>query len=443
MALKVAQEELEVDKYLDEQLNAKQTGEYDKLFYDVKEQQSEPEKPADEETSTDDITDEGEDASTDGEQTPDEETSVATESMRSDQIDLITEETLSQESWEAVGYYGGKLLGILKTFSMIGLHYGAIAIRKVFKGILYALGNLVSGLLRSIVTLNEQRIRITQSFENSLENIQTLKKALDAIDNAKELDDQVYGQVKIINSLKIADSVDFTHNLEVLNGFLSKSFSSLGTSVNQDLTAIKQLIVYVTSNTVKSPDDLLNVSPLTSHLQSGSVDGFQEHSDLLESYVLPEELPGDVELIGYLPKSSLDNIDEISKAYNESTLFLGFNKNKYHSVDTVPYLTKDELVKFIDSLETVCKTAIQHVEFYQKLDRDKKALRYNFRLYISAIVGSSRKISIADSLVNHVSLKAMFIDRVYMPAAIDIHDYTIRVVIAGLQFAKANISKLS
>jgi len=79
---------------------------------------------------------------------------------------------------------------------------------------------------------------------------------------------------------------------------------------------------------------------------------------------------------------------------------------------------------------------------YETVAKKKKAIRYNFKSYFSNIIAADTKVSIGDSLLQYSYLKVVFADKVYLAAAIDLHDYSIKVLTNGIRLAKDNIKKL-
>lgn len=417
---RLAIEELEIERYLDQQLEAEKSGEFDNLYNAVlNEQESQKE---DDESEDEDTTDEDE-----------AKTVASIESLRA----------LSLEDFNDARQFLLDVGDVIKTLASIGLHYGPRILSQAYKGVLYAISKLISGLFNGLLALQKHRQRLNESFDKSKANITALRQALELIETPADTAELTYSNQKVINSLKIGDQVDLVANLKVLNEFLMTTVKSISTGIDSDIGAIKQLIAYASSNTVKSPHDLMTQMPMTRLLESKVVEGFGEASELLTSYGYPHRLPGDVELIAQLPNSSIDNIDDIVKAYNKASLFLGFNAQEFRPVDTLPYLNKEQLVMLLNSLEHLCDSGLQHIEFYNQIERHKKSLRYNFRLYVSGLLESSKRVSVSESLIDYVSLKSMFIDRVYLPGAVDMHDYVIKVVSNGLKYAKENVTKLS
>lgn len=426
--LLIACEELEVEKYLDKELQADKLDEFDNLYESIKQ-------------TEDDKQDQPEPSESDDTQDLSDSADVATESLRELRYEI------SVEDWSSVGHYASKtvefLAGAGKYLAAIGIHYTPIMLSKVYKGVLFSITKLVSGLINSVVAIQKQRLRVTESFQKSKDDIESLRKAIGLIQEPSDISDLQCINRNVINSLKIGSSNDLNKNLSVLEDFLSTNIKSISSSIDSDIGYIKQLITYVTSNTVKAPNEMMSDIHITKYLTEKVIEGYNEQSDLIKSYGYEYELPGDVELIAQLPISGLDNIDSISKAYNQSSIFLGFNNSSFEEIDSISYMDKDALFRFLDTLDQVCTAGLEHVNFYTRVENHKRNLKYNFRLYISAIVNSSRKLSTADSLIDYVNLKAVFIDRVYLPAAIDIHDYTIKVVSNSLRFAKDNVVKLS
>lgn len=80
---------------------------------------------------------------------------------------------------------------------------------------------------------------------------------------------------------------------------------------------------------------------------------------------------------------------------------------------------------------------------YTRLLRENEKLKLGYRYYYQGLVESDEKKSLHDSLAEFVYLKQAFINKVYLPAAIDMHDYVASYLMRALRFTKENVKALS
>lgn len=396
---------LEVEKLLDEQKQANASSEYDMLYQSVIDAQS-----------TDTVEDELE---------------LENATVLEPDYEVATED-LSLASFKDA----------LVSLAQIGIHYSPILLSKLYKGTVYGIGRLVTGLVNGIQSIADYRIRHQQSFESLREDIAKLQRILDTLD-VKTVDEGAYAKTKVINSLKIHDSVDIASNIDILTDSMKQLVSNLSHSVDNDIGYIKQLIASVTSKSIKSPHMALQSIPIKTYLTEGAIEGYGEASDVVQAFHYANVLPGDIRVLAILPNTESDNIDLLTKAYNQSSLYLGLDHSSFVTVDSIPYQGKDEVRAVLKALDALCQEALQHVGFYEHIQITQRNLKYLFRLYISAITSSQQKMPSKLSLIDYVNLKALFIHRIYLPFSIDLHTYVSRVVRAGLQYSEDHIKRFS
>lgn len=456
------EEELEITKLLDAEEQANKTGEFDLLHNKVvNDKKSEEAKASsDEEPVADDTTGIDENTDTDSVDSPTGETDVATDTEDKPAQESFRELTYTNISLEEYGDYysdspskfkqvvgkvGESLLSAAKYIGYLGITYTPIVASHVYKGVVFVMGKLVKLLLTGIVNTTKYLNRRINSFNSLKEDIGKLKKTVSEIKAKKEqvdLTDVKFTHKKTINALKISSSVDLIANTNLLSSFLNNTVKKIDTSISNDIGSIKHLIAQTTSNVVKNPLNVMKPSIPTSGLTSGILKGYEPSDELIDAYRSNETLPGDVVLILHLPNSNINSLDDTVKAYNGSSIFLGVNVATYHEIDSLDYMSVDSLEKFLDELDKLCDVCISHKSLYERVVKQKSGLRYNFKQYFNVLINSKSKVSIDNSLIEYVYLKSMFVDKVYLAAAMDIHDYTIKVINHSLSFVKNNIKKL-
>jgi hypothetical protein len=340
--------------------------------------------------------------------------------------------------------FGAVVAGIAAALVTLGIVYGPTIIKNVFKGVLYVFSKLAKLLYSSTVTLTKYIERRINSFNNLKEKIKSLKDAISLLKQKelKELDELKYTNERVINSLKIGNSVDIVANIKVLSKFVSRIILDIDKQINNDIGAIRHLIAYHHMGS-KPPDDILLVRPINRDLIPGTVKGYSNTSDFTETYKYNEALPSDVALMAALPKQDLTSFEAISKAYSESSLFLGLDLLKFQEINNIDYMTLDDLNGLLTELEKLCDICIAHQVMYERIRQAKTSFKYSFKNYFLSIVNAPVKVKLKHSLVEYVYLKSMFIDKVYLVAAMDVHDYCAKTIVNGLSYIEDNIKKLS
>ena len=456
MRLKLAfeTEKTEFEKLKEQEAIANKTGEasvlYDNLVNVQDEKEDEAEIPSEVSEEVDSTN-------------PPEEDAVAQEAIRLFFKTEARQESLAQESLSstvgsvvsAAGAVAGFTLDAVKAaivlIGTLGIVYGPSIVKNVYKGVIYAFGKLVKLLVISTRAISEFIDRRTNSLENIKKSIAEHRKSLELVSTKQEsssddssASDAFYGDVKVINSLKIGQSTDFKANVSVLNGFLKNTINGIFDGINDDIGLMKYTMSSFQGNekgyVVSSV--LLNNKKIPGLIE-GKVDGFSFKTDYTISYRSKVTLPSDVVLMCNFPRSELENVEQMSQAYNDSTIILGVDSSSFRSIEQIKYLDAAELSAFLDSLDKLCDTCIEQESYYQRLQQQRSGLKFNLRNFFAKIASSPSKVSLSDSRFEHVYLKATFIDKVYLVAAMDIHDYATKVLTSGLSFVKANIRQLS
>lgn len=393
---------LHVEKYLEEQQQAETSSEYDVLYHGIEVEQDIKEDVQDE-------------------------------------VETIAKEEDYQVATEDLSFVSFK--EAIVNLAKVGIHYSPILLGKLYKGTVYGISRLISGLISSAQTIADYRVRHQQSFEQLREDIAKLTKVIEQIEPWET--EGNYTKLKVINSLKIHDEINLTANITTLTESLTGLVSDLSKSVDNDIGYIQQLVASATSRSIKAPHAVLQTIPLKTYLIEGSIEGYEETSDLVQAFHYDKALPGDITVLAMLPETESDNIDLLTKAYNQSSLYLGFDHSSFIAIESVPYQDKDEIKQFLQALDGLCQQALQHVSFYEHIQKTQRNLKYLFRLYISSITSSQQKVSSKVSLIDYVNLKALFIHRLYLPFSIDLHTYIVRVVRSGLQYTEDHIKQFS
>jgi len=417
----ISKEELEINKYLDSKEDDK--NEFDSLYDDIKQETKEEENTPEEVTEDIDA-----DAS--------EDDSLSAESFKNLYTDVSTEDMS-----DTVQYLKESLSSLAK----LGLIYGPKVLSHAYKGVVSVIVRLINILYNSIVFVVKYRDRKINSFTNLKEYISEIKKSLDLVKvNEKDLSEIKYDKAKVINTLKIGSSVDFISNLVVLDSFMKNIISSISVKINNDIGYMKHVMHYSSMESARVPINTmtlnLNIDKVTT---TTDLEEYEANSDLVKVTRYKDILPGDVVFISQLPNTSIDNIEDIAKAYNNSSIYLGFNSKGFKEVEYVNYMNAADLSNFLDKLDAICDIGLSHVNIYTDIINKKKSLRYSFRVYFNDIIKSTFRRSLENSFLNNVYLKSIFIDKVYIAGSMNVHDYCIKIVTSGLSFSKDNIKQLS
>lgn len=458
-------EELEIEKLEDKEKELAATPGGDVLYdnlVDESVKQDAPEEEVVEDTDTPVGEDEAPVPDPDAEETPDtassdeppkdsetpEEADQAKAGEDEPSLEELKNLTYSQESiGELAVSAGNHILNVaVPVFKYLGLTVAPFVLKNAYKGVVYVLVRMTRLLYSTSVVVSKYIERRVNSFNNLSQTIQALKQTLGELEDRGDLPDvqgETYSKQSVINTLKIGESVDFIDNLTKLSGFVSETIADLDQAVLKDIGAARHLMALSQAGAGNPPSDIMSAGFSADKMTEGEVQGYAAPTDQVKCLKYNEHLPSDVILLAMLPKQDLVDLGEITRGYNHSSIFLGFDSANFKQIDRVDYMALDQLKSLVDNLEKVCALCIEHESVYRKIDTLKTGLKYSVKRYAMALFSKTTKTSLHDSLAEHIYLKLMFADKVYTTSMIDIHDYTARVITHGISFAKANIKKLS
>jgi hypothetical protein len=459
---------LEVDKLKKLQDYANKTGN-EKILFDYAKQQEEENKQAEDQESEAEDSTEGdpeapsedaaestdEEAPTEGEEDVDPAggSEEATDSDKGSEKDPALEELRNltyQEDHklhvgnESFGEYMQQLTEAFKSIGITaftGLKFLATNVGLPFlKGVGYSLLQLLKLLAYTTRYLGRQVHRYQNSFSNLESDLKALRSEIESKVDKKVPAKGAYRSQGVINNLKIGDSVNLVENISKHRKLLSSFIDGIDKAMHSDIEAIHRFISYSYMKDHKVPKNIMRVPGVIDGLRQENVS--HEEGAYIVGYITTDKLPGDMLVQFRVPHDGLDHMEEIKAAYNASSITLKLDVDNFTPVEQLHYMNAEQLTEFIKALEGLCDTCKQHVTFYEKVKASKNKLKFSYKKYIMAILESAYKVDKEQSMVDYIYLKNMFIDKVYLTAAVDLHDYTSGVIRSGIQYARSNLSKL-
>lgn len=432
----IAQEEqLEIEKLHEQELAANKGSEFDVLY-----DQTQKNIAADQETNEkNDSTDEPP-AGGDDEALGEEE---ATPSEEAPALEEIRSLTYASEDFATFTHDFKETSMLLGT---LGITFSLAIISNLFKGVVYVFCKIARLVYVSTWALKKYLERREGSFEGIKASVADLRKTLDAVKesgDASDLSEQKYTQTKIINTLKIGNSVAFSENVEVLRRFVGDTVQRLSAQIEHETSAVQHIVSASARDATTLPAKLMNIDAHGVGLTAGVVEGYAPASEYVQAYHSAHVLPSDVVLIAAFPRDDLEDFDAITKAYNDSSMVLGFNMASFTEVETVDYMTIDDLSGFLDKLDQLCDVCIAHEAVYTKIKNNRLVLKNSLKNFFHGLRNKTHKVSLKNSFVEYVYLKTMFVDKVYLMSMIDLHDYATKVLTAGTRMAKDTISRMT
>lgn len=324
----------------------------------------------------------------------------------------------------------------------LGIKYGPSILKAVYISALFIMTNTIKYLYIGIKNISTFINRRINSFQNLKTELTAIKNSIESTEHKnKDIENQLFDKDKAINGIVAGTSVDLIKNIETVSHFVNVSVAGLSTEILKDISILKDIIGMDIAKS-KCEISILSVKPNSNILQVNSLKGYDSNVEGLTNYTSKELLPGSLRLIAYLPNDQITDIEQAKSAYSGSHMFFGIDTEEYRIYQNLHYMRPEELSKYCDVLIKLCDICLQHKSLYEKVLQSKKGLRYNFKLYFESLITSKEKTGLKNSLLDYVHLKSMFIDKVYLSAVMDIHDYCARTIKHSITYIRSNRDKL-
>lgn len=476
---------LNMTQHLAEDEHRQQLGEYDVLHEEVKdklqaEKETELEAPTEEaspasdeapmpETAPGEVEEGAEDDTVAaGDDTEDESeeslktvdgkrTTVAAESLRNEYYERTVVEAFDMEGVKSVaGAIGsGLATGVttvgkyawmgIKEVSIVaaalGIKYGPTIFSAIKTGVVYLFLRSVKALLKTTISAFDAAKRSYRSFSKHKSAIAKLRETLDVLKKeGKTLDtSSSFIDKQALNWFAVNRKPGVLASAQAMKVFLTETVKHIDESIMHDTKTVKRLIDLSATGVRGDVTSYLNVSSFSGQYLKKNVKGHEVDPELVDNYVYGTVLPDNILFVANLPKRGLMDMEAITKAYRASGVFLTVDPSFSMEIDKVDYMDIEGLSRFLDVLEGICDQGLAHIDFYKRVRKESEALKFGYRHYYQRLAASEDKVSVQDSLVEYVYLKQFFINKVYLPGAMDIHDYAAAYLTRALRYVKSHL----
>lgn len=354
---------------------------------------------------------------------------------------LAMEEGFVQRHVVAAGQFTkDQTVAGLKYLKSMGFEYGSLALKHVFKGVLYALERTLKGLVQGVVAIEayvKRRMESYAVFQTKIAKAQETIELLKSMEKTPE--ELAFHNQGIISQLKIGQSVDFVANLKMLQKFSEVFFKAAESNVQHDVATAGYLIDSVRKGIAVQPMSRMQIKPFLSGFKPMTISGYRPTSEAVQCYAYNQTLPGDILFLGYLPVKDITDKSQLSEAYANSKLFLGFNEDTVSAIDSMTIPSIEVLEEHLSALSALCELGLTQEKAMTRFVVLRKRLRTQLKGYFQSLMQSQEKLSIEASLAEYINLKVEFIDRTYIAGLMHLHDYHVRILTASLTYIAAGI----
>lgn len=363
---------------------------------------------------------------------------------------------LGQERVVMEGEYVDRALSALGDGAIylkdLGVEYGPIALKHVFKGVLYAMERIAKAMVegaRFLYKYIDTRMKSYKSFKERIKGVQSLLESVKASKEKETAENQeskapmLFENEAVLRSLSISGNTDFLANVQVTEAFMKDYFGDLGKKVQTNIRTTFHLIDSVMKAHVSNPEQYMYDDVTFKGLTSKTIGEYKVESEYCDSLVYQKVLPGDVAFMAFVPKKGLRDSRQVKDAYSNSKMFLGFVGDMESEVKPAPIATLEQVEQYLNVLNEICDVGLSHAVLFGTIQKQRKSLEQTLESYFNFLTSSKEKISIRDSLVEYVSLKSAFLDRTYITGAVAIQDFVVRILTHSLSYCKDSIRKNS
>lgn len=346
---------------------------------------------------------------------------------------------IAGQVWNGVKYVAGHAIDLgLKAGAILvelGIRHGPTVINKLYHGVLFVFTKLAKLVLVSSDRISRFRYRSKNSYEDLNEKIANAKRVLELHPEDREGDSEgtyYFTNQKTINDLKVGSDTDVLKNVRAFTSFIKNAVIELDKCISEEIAKTKHMAHLTSETSAVTTSSSFYVKVPDKFIVKGQIDGYGIEADYLESYVSKETLCGDIRIIAHLPKREIATLDVARKSYNHSKMFLGMDAISFKEVQEIPYLDREQTAALLEEISILCGICLQHQQMYEKLSREKDTFKLLLRNYFNSLVESDEKVSLKNTSLELMYLKTMFVDKVYVPMAMDIHELCIKVINSSL-----------
>lgn len=344
-------------------------------------------------------------------------------------------------------YAAGFLRDAVKVLFELGIKYTPTAFAYAKKATIYLFFKSAKLTLKLMRGVSDFMKRYKRSVNRKEKDIANLLEKLNKLEFEGEKGDKFtptkHNTVdeKYISWFTVNQKTNPIYSAETLLSFMNTVVSELDKRTTFDINAVSKLIELSSSNSNLDPTMVLGVAPFQAGFLRKRVEGHLKDPDLIDPYVYGTILPDNTVLAANIPRKDLRDIDTIARAYGESSMFLTSDNRHPPTADKVDYMDSKEIRRLLDILNKICELSNSHLAFYSRIEKNANKLKLGYKHYYLKLT-SEKGEAYYEKLSEYIYLKQSFVNKVYLPAAMDIHDYAMSYLLVALKYVRENIKLL-
>lgn len=352
--------------------------------------------------------------------------------------------------WEVGKVIGGLAVSVVQAFGWIGVNIVAPVAKRLYKIVIYLGAKFIRLSYLGINKIQKQideyttRVEVLTKDINDAKGIvkELIRKQTEFPDNKIAPPTGTFKSVKTINRIKLGPETNPALITKTLDSFIKRWADKTSKDILNDSAAIGQVLKYGVDASI-NPVKTFGDSSMRKGLVADNRTTHEAPNEFVDSMRYHDVLPGDMIYCVAVPNGKAQTIDEVRTAYQGTTCSFAIEPRSFKRIEEIPHVDGKALVGILVELETLLVTLQGSISLYEDIKGERKNHMASFKRYFLTLAENDKKITLEQSMLEYVYLRAAFIDNVYTVTVRDIHRYTQGYISEVLKFVKSNLVELT
>lgn len=380
----------------------------------------------------------------------------ATESIRNGMVSTLAYEGEKLDgAIRFLGSAGAAVIDAFRFLAAIGIQYGPGIFEKVRKTVFALFVKSVKGTLTLrrnlaifIKTRDKTFVKLDAQIMALQQKVQELQDKQAQTQPDPETDQEPTEQPtasvgitdqKLIQWLMLGREVSAMKSTTRMLAFARDGIGTMAQQTMNDIESLVRILKIAKGAEFAAANNLLRVRPPSGSFTRRNVKGYVQDARLLDMYVYDKELPNLTTVIVSIPNSDVQDPDEYARAYQLSGAFLGVSEQFYIVPTRLDYVTLDQASALLAELAKVVETCRTNQGLLRQIGKSTSNLTTGYKHYFEGLTETDKPIPVKDSLIEVVNMKQTFLNKTYLPCAMDMQDYLASYVNRVLTYVRASV----
>lgn len=384
----------------------------------------------------------------------------ATESIRNGMVGTLAYESEKLDgAIRFLGSTGSTVAEAVRFLAAIGIQfgiqYGPSIFEKVRKTVFSLFVKSVKGVLtlrrnlaifiktrdKTFVKLDAQIVALQQKVQELQDKQAQTEPNPEADQGPSEQPTASVGitDQKLIQWLMVGREVSAMKSTAHMLAFARDAVGTMAQQTMNDIESLVRILKIYKGAEFAAANDFLRVRPPSGSFTRRNVKGYVQDARLLDMYVYDKELPNLTTVIVSIPSSDIRDLDEYARAYQLSGAFLGVSEQFYIVPTRLDYVTLEQASALLAELANLVETCRTNQGLLRQIGKSTSSLTTGYKHYFEGLTETDKPIPVKDSLIEVVNMKQTFLNKTYLPCAMDMQDYLASYVNRVLTYVRASV----